>query len=247
MILQAAQEEELVAEPAQCLLRFIADGRPWPKMFAGDCLGVHLGELRADQTGNAQAQAAAEAMIEHRAATKLQKVWRGKVGRAKQLKALFLQYDYDNSGTLEREEVASLLRKLGADAELANIDLTMARMCGMASLAEDVAMGMAIPSVTTDEFEQWFKKRSVVKDDNEHEQATFGEIHANQARAAKALADAKAKEGKVAWHEPLKMLMLIFRTVKDWKKRRREKDYVIELPGAAAALAAEKAQAKMLP
>ena len=103
-------------------------------------------------------------------------------------------------------------------------------------------MGMAIPSVTTDEFERWFKKRSVAQDNKEHEQAIFGEIHAHQTRAAKALADAKANEGKVAWHEPLKMLMLVFRTVKDWKKRRREKDYVIELPGAAAALAEEKAQ-----
>jgi Ca2+-binding EF-hand superfamily protein len=243
MILQAAQEEELVAEPAHCLLRFEADGRPWPKMFAGDCLGVHLGELRADQTGHAQAEAAAESMTEHRAATKLQKVWRGKVGRAKQLKALFLQYDYDNSGTLEREEVASLLRKLGAVRELADIDLTMARMCGMASLAEDVAMGMAIPSVTTDEFENWFKQRTVAKkNEEENEAAVFGEIHAQQQRAAKVLADAKAKEGKVAWHEPLKMLMLVFRMAKDWRRKRREKDYVVELPGAAAALAAEKVQ-----
>ena len=246
MILQAAHEEELSAEPAQCLVRFVADGRPWSKMFAGDCLGVHLGEIRADQTSQAQAGAAAEAMLEHRAATKLQKVWRGKVGRAKQLQTLFLQYDYDNSGTLEREEVASLLRKLGATAELANINLTMARMCGMPSVAEDVAMGMAIPSVTTDEFEQWFKKRSAVKDSKEHEEAVFGEIHAQQARAAKALSDARAKEGKVGWHEPLKMLMLVFRAVKDWKKRRREKDYVVELPGAAAALAEEKSQAQVL-
>ena len=115
----------------------------------------------------------------------------------------------------------------------------------MATLAEDVAMGMAIPSVTTDEFEQWFKKRSVAKD-TEQDQAVFGEIHANQARAAKALADAKAKEGKVAWHEPLKMLMMVFRTVKDWRKRRREKNYVVELPGAAAALAEEKMHAQML-
>ena len=32
----------------------------------------------------------------------------------------------------------------------------------------------------------------------------------------------------------------VFRTVKDWRKRRREKNYVVELPGAAAALAEEK-------
>ena len=247
MILQAAVEEEVIAEPASCMLRFVGDGRPWPKMFAGDCLAVHLGELKADETGHAQAEAAAEANAEHAAATKLQKVWRGRVGRQAQLKALFKQYDYDGSGTLEREEVASLLRKLGAVNEMANIDLTMARMCGMESLAEDVAMGMAIPSVTTDEFELWFKQRTVAQKKEEHEEQLFGEIHAQQMAAAKAQAAAKAKEGKVAWHEPLKMLMMVVRYARDWRKKKREQDYVVELPGAAKALERERAGEKLQP
>ena len=50
------------------------------------------------------------------------------MGRRTQLRALFRQYDFDDSGTLEREEVAALLRKLGAASELAKLDNVMSAM-----------------------------------------------------------------------------------------------------------------------
>ena len=230
LILQAAVKEEVVGEPARCLLSFASDGRPWPKMFAGDCLAVHLGEIGADETQTAQAEAAAEAAAEHAAATKLQKVWRGKVGRAKQLKALFMQYDYDGSGTLEREEVSSLLKKLGAAAELENIDLTMARMTGMETLAEDVAMGMAIPAVTTVEFERWWKRRGTEKSVEGASEVVYGDIHAAHLQAVQEAADAEARAQKVALKD--RVLSFVFAMLTKptgWIRRRRERDYVVPI------------------
>ena len=90
-----------------------------------------------DETAEALSAAAESAAAEHNAATALQRVWLGRVGRQQQLRALFRQYDFDDSGSLEREEVSALLRKLGAAEELKKLDGVMAAM--VAALGADIA------------------------------------------------------------------------------------------------------------
>ena len=161
-----------------------------------------------------------------------------------QNQALFMQYDYDGSGTLEREEVSSLLKKLGAAAELENIDLTMARMTGMETLAEDVAMGMAIPAVTTVEFERWWKRRGTEKSVEGASEVVYGDIHAAHLQAVQEAADAEARAQKVALKD--RVLGFVFAMLTKptgWIRRRRERDYVVPIgDGMVDDVADEKAE-----
>jgi hypothetical protein len=160
LVLVAPPPARVPSQPAECTVEYTEDGRPWPRMFAGDCLAIHLGEMGKGDTAEAVAAAAAAAGAAHQAATALQRVWRGRQQRRALLRSLFAQYDFDGSGTLEREEVAGLLKKLGALEEHAVLDATMAAMCADEDAADDVMKGMEIPSVTVQEFEAWWIART---------------------------------------------------------------------------------------
>ena len=121
------------------------------------------------------------------------------MGRRTQLRALFRQYDFDDSGTLEREEVAALLRKLGAASELAKLDNVMSAMVatgaaldvsGSAERADLVSKGMEIPSVLLEEFESWWNARAEAMRQRSREHSNLWQFKGGSPRGLQSLAGA---------------------------------------------------------
>lgn len=98
-------------------------------------------------------QVAFAGQIEGAAASRIQARFRGRKGRVAQLRSTFESFDYDGSGTLEREEISGLLIKLGEPERTAEeLEAVMAEMMTSEQLAAlatgetdlDASVGAAI-------------------------------------------------------------------------------------------------------
>eukprot|EP01052_Picozoa_sp_SAG31_P021889 SAG31_NODE_1715_length_7461_cov_2.903695_3_plen_553_part_00 len=141
---QNPADHENPVPPALVLLEFHEDGHAWDKMYPGDCLAVRRGlPPRADDPNVALA-----GKIEAAAASRIQARFRGRKSRLAQLKLTFEAFDFDGSGTLEREEIAGLLRKLGEPdrtmAELEELIAEMTRPEGEAKLSGEEELNASV-------------------------------------------------------------------------------------------------------